>query len=96
MKKQLFQCHIRSWETMEYAAPVYVMAESDDEAYELMEEFRPTHQCKSIIPEGRWIPEDDSDWFDERFDRSFIMDDNGYRQVEFNFNAQDKALINIQ
>ena len=93
MKKQLFQCHIRSWETMEYAAPVYVMAESDDEAYELMEEFRPTHQCKSIIPEGRWIPDEDSDESDERFDRSLGMD---YRQVEFNFNAQDEALINIQ
>ena len=67
---ELYQCHIRSWETSEYET-VYVMADSIDMAFDLMEPFRATHQCKTVCPEGHWIADEalgQSHKSDARFD----------------------------
>ena len=56
-KHGLWQCHIRSWETMEYLPPIYVMATDVDDAFDAMEPFRSLYQCKTVCPPGKWIGE---------------------------------------
>ncbi len=75
--KSMYQMHIRSWETMEYLPPIYIVADSVDDAFDQMEPFRPLYQCKSAHPEGSWIDMDGTNSEDDRFDHSFSDYDDG-------------------
>ena len=74
--KNMYQMHIRSWETMDYLPPIYVIADSVDDAFDQMEPFRSLYQCKSAFPEGEWVDMDGTaDPADDRFQEVDGYDD---------------------
>jgi len=54
-KNQTYQVWMRTWDTMEYVSPLYLTAESFDDAYDKMNIFRDQYQVKSCLPEGEHI-----------------------------------------
>ena len=57
-KNQTYQVWMRTWDTMEYVSPLYLTAESFDDAFNKMEIFRDKYQVKSCLAEGDHITED--------------------------------------
>jgi hypothetical protein len=55
MKPQKYQIWMRTWDTMEYVSPLYLTADSFDDAFNKMEIFRDQYQVKSCLAPGDHI-----------------------------------------
>ena len=57
-KGDTYQVWMRTWDTMEYVSPLYLTADSFEDAYDKMLIFRDKYQVKSCLPMGEHITED--------------------------------------
>jgi hypothetical protein len=53
--KNTYQVWMRTWDTMEYVSPLYLTADSFDDAFNKLEIFRDQYQVKSCLEPGDHI-----------------------------------------